>query len=54
MQVAMGNSTLAYRNTLGQQALAKDIVDMLDLGEVSCLATVDEQEAFHQKWLASL
>lgn len=54
MQIAMGNSTLAYRNTLGQQALAKDIVDMLDLSEVSGLATVDEQEAFHQRWLASL
>lgn len=54
MQMAMGNTTLAYRNRMGQQALSKDIVDIFGTDIGSSLGSVEEQETFHQKWLESL
>ena len=54
MQLSMGPAILAYRTTLGQRALLKDIVNIFDSDEANRPATVDQQAQFHRRWLGSL
>lgn len=54
MQESMGPALLAYRNRLGRQALAKDIVNIFDSDDSVRPATVASQKAFHVNWLKSL
>jgi hypothetical protein len=54
MQEAMGLNTLAYRNKLGQQARTADIVDIFRWDDSITVVSVDQQDAFHRRWLESL
>lgn len=54
MQESMGPGILAYRTTLGRQALSKDIVNIFESDDAVKPATVEQQEAFHRKWINSL
>jgi hypothetical protein len=54
MQESMGPALLAYRTRLGEQALSKDIVNILDSDESVKPSTVEQQALFHKKWLESL
>jgi hypothetical protein len=54
MQEAMGPALLAYRTELGRQALSKNIVNILDSDVSVRPSTVEQQRAFHKRWLQSL
>ena len=51
---SMGNGLMAYKLVLGSQALTKDLVNIFDHEGDFSPATVDEQEAFFDEWIASL
>ena len=54
MQESMGTPLLAYKNVLGRQALNSDIVNIWECNDSTTPATVEQQQAFHNKWLESL
>ncbi|MBX9601348.1 MAG: hypothetical protein K2X35_10095 [Bryobacteraceae bacterium] len=54
MQESMGAAELAYRTTLGKPALTADIVNIFDEDPACNPSTIEDQEYFHQSWLASL
>jgi hypothetical protein len=51
---SMGPAILAYRTTIGRQALRKDLVNIFDSDNSAKPASVEQQRLFHQKWLESL
>ncbi len=53
MQVSFGG-TKAYRMRLGAPALLKDIVDIFASDDSVRPSTVEQQEKFRERWLASL
>jgi hypothetical protein len=50
----MGAGLKAYKMTLGQPALTKDLVGIFDNGPDVDPVSVEEQERFHRSWLNSL
>lgn len=54
MRESMGPVLEAYCVRLGQQARSSDLVDIFDSDPTVRPATVEQQELFHQKWLAGL
>jgi hypothetical protein len=50
----MSRGLKAYRSVLGTPGRTKDLVEIFAVGEDFEPATVEEQLAFHQAWLASL
>lgn len=54
MQLSMGSAILAYKNTLGQPALRKDIVNIFDTDDSVKPSTVEQQKMFHERWGQSL
>jgi len=54
MQVSMGSCDLAYRTQIGKQALREDIVSIFDADDSLRPSTVEQQELFHTRWIASL
>lgn len=54
MSRSMGSGEKAYKLTFGKQALNKDIVKIFDDGPDVDPATIEEQEAYFDKWLKSL
>jgi hypothetical protein len=54
MQRSMGPAVLAYKTKLGSPTSRGDIVNIFEADETIIPATVDQQEAFHQRWINSL
>jgi hypothetical protein len=50
----MGPAEKAYRLTMGRPARTEDLVSIFSSGPDIDPASVDEQEAYYQHWLASL
>jgi hypothetical protein len=50
----MGGGRKAYITKLGNPALRTDLVDIFDYSEPQSVGNVSEQQAFHEKWVASL
>jgi hypothetical protein len=44
----------AYRTRLGAEAMLTDLVNIFDAGPDVDPASVEEQKAFHDEWLASV
>ena len=54
MQLDMGVGRLAYKQTLGKQAVLIDIVDIFNSDD-SCIPTsIEAQKVFHEKWIQSI
>ena len=54
MSRSMGAGVMAYRLTMGSQALRGDLVNIFDDANGSPSATVEEQERFFDEWITSL
>jgi len=54
MSRSMGGGAQVYRLTLGVQAQTKDLIHMFESDDEVQPATVREQRAFFEQWLASL
>jgi len=54
MQRSMGPAVLAYKMRIGSPALRQDIVNIFEADETVVPSTVERQELFHQRWIASL
>ena len=54
MSRGMGGGVQIYRFTLGSQARTKDLIHMFKTDDEVQPATVKEQRAFHDQWIASL
>ena len=54
MQLSMGGARLAYRLTLGRQALRENIVDIFESDASIIPSTVADQREFYNEWLESL
>lgn len=50
----MGGGRMAYQLRLGQQARRADLIDIFEPAEAAEIATVEDQRAFFDEWLASL
>jgi hypothetical protein len=50
----MGGGRKAYITKLGRPALQTDLVDIFDYSDPQSVGTVSDQQAFHEKWIASL
>ena len=54
MIAAMGYGEKAYRLTMGRQALNADLVSIFDVDLEGRTVSTKEQDAYYQRWLASL
>jgi hypothetical protein len=54
MSRGMGGGRRAYVTRLGQPALRTDLVDIFDDAEPDAVGTVEEQKAFHARWVEGL
>lgn len=54
MSRGMGGGKKAYITRLGQPALNNDLIDIFDYTEPDKVGTIDEQWAFHERWIAAL
>jgi hypothetical protein len=54
MQRSMGPAVLAYKMRIGSPALRQDIVNIFEVDETVVPSTVEQQERFHRRWIASL
>ena len=54
MQRSMGPAVLAYKMRIGSPALRQDIVSIFEADETVVPSTVEQQERFHRRWIASL
>lgn len=54
MSRGMGCGQLAYRMTLGRQALSTDLVDIFAPDESHSPATIEAQKAYREAWFKSL
>ena len=54
MSRSMGSGLMAYRLELRHQALTKDLVGIFDDADGLPPSTVEQQEAFFEKWIDSL
>ena len=50
----MGGGRKAYITRLGSPALRADLVDIFDYSDAQSVGSVSDQQAFHEKWAASL
>jgi hypothetical protein len=50
----MGGGRKAYITKLGCPALRSDLVDIFDYSDAQSVGKVSDQQAFHEKWIASL
>lgn len=54
MSRAMGDGRKAYITRPGQPAFRTDLVDILDDAELDAVGTIEEQTAFHERWVEAL
>ena len=54
MQKSMGPAVLAYKMRIGFPALRQDIVNIFEADETVVPSTVEQQERFRRRWIASL
>jgi len=54
MSRGMGDGRKAYITRLGQRALRTDLVDIFDDAELDAVRTIEEQTAFHERWVEAL
>jgi len=54
MSREMSGGRKAYITKLGKPALKADLVDIFDHTDIQLIGSVSEQQAFHNKWIASL
>ena len=54
MSKSMGIGVMAYKMTLGKQALRSDLVNIFEVDDSYIASTVEEQKAYFKKWIASL
>jgi hypothetical protein len=54
MQLDMGSASIAYRMTLGKQALQKDLVEIFEVSGDVVPATVAAQAEYRDRWFKSL
>lgn len=54
MALSMGSGRLAYKLSIGKQALSEDLVDIFDCNETLNFVSILEQRNFYENWLKSL